>query len=51
MSHEETRPLATVEPVHAPYEAPSVERVVTADELTREAQYAGGGSGTDTSSN
>jgi hypothetical protein len=29
------------------YEAPSIERIVTADELSREAQYAGDTSGAD----
>jgi hypothetical protein len=29
------------------YEPPAIERVVTADELLREAQYAGDGSGAD----
>lgn len=36
-----TGEAVTPEPASTPYEAPRVESVLTADDLTREVQYAG----------
>lgn len=35
--------MPDTQPLIAPYEPPKVERVLTADELSREVLYAGGG--------